>query len=89
MSHTFTFTITVELAKTDGKFVAREELAEALTTALEEADPQEVTAGASDSTYAVEAWDVTYDGRVNPARPTSDVERERAAQDRRRNEGVV
>jgi hypothetical protein len=39
MAHRFTFTVTVELERTQGKFAARDEMAEALISEIENANP--------------------------------------------------
>jgi hypothetical protein len=60
MAHRFTFTVTVELERSQGKFAARDEMAEALMSELENADPGGVYGigadGASD--YDVVDWSV-------------------------------
>lgn len=57
---TFTFLVTVEAERESGKFASRDEIAEALITALEEADPGEIDGiGAdSESTYNTVTWEV-------------------------------
>jgi hypothetical protein len=60
MAHTFTFTVTVELARESGKFAGRDEMADAIRDALEGADPGSVDGIGADgeSSYTVESWDV-------------------------------
>lgn len=66
MAHTFTFKITVTLTRTQGKFASREELAEAIQSELEGADPGQINAG-DDGEYEVESFEV--DEYVEPKAP--------------------
>jgi hypothetical protein len=61
MAHTFTFTVTVELERTEGKFAPRDEMEEALTGMLESANEGEVSGIGSDgdSTYEITNWEVS------------------------------
>jgi hypothetical protein len=61
MAHSFTFTVTVTLERTQGKFAARDDLAEALRGELEGADPGGVYGVGADgaSDYDVTGWDVS------------------------------
>jgi hypothetical protein len=56
MSHVFTFAVEVTLDREQGKFVSREEMAEQLAEALQDADPGSVDV--DESTYSVSSWDV-------------------------------
>ena len=60
MAHHFTFTVTVELERTEGKFAGRDEMAEAIIDALEGADPGSVDGIGADgmSSYDVTDWAV-------------------------------
>lgn len=54
-----TFTVTVDLEKESGKFVARDELVELLRESIEQADPGTVEGGPDGSSvYNVSTWDV-------------------------------
>lgn len=56
----FRFTIEVEVERESGKFMARDEVAESLMEALEDADPGQVEGGSDgDSVMAVISWDVS------------------------------
>jgi hypothetical protein len=60
MAHTFTFTISVELARESGKFMARDEMSDLLIEAIEGSDPGEISGGADgDSVYSVMDFTVT------------------------------
>jgi hypothetical protein len=63
MAHTFTFTVEVTLERTEGKFAARDELAEQLVEALDYANPSSVDGVGADgtSTYEVVDWVVGGD----------------------------
>jgi len=52
----FSFTIETEVEKTGGKYVGKEEIAEALKEALDDADP--VTLYIEQSQYETTSWDV-------------------------------
>ncbi|WP_047523900.1 hypothetical protein [Microbacterium sp. ZOR0019] len=60
MSHRFTFTVTVELEREEGKFAARDEMADQLREWLEGADEGTVSGIGADgeSSYAVTSWEV-------------------------------
>lgn len=60
MAHQFTFTVTIELERTEGKFAARDEMSEQLVEWLENANEQDLYGLGADgeSTYTVEAWNV-------------------------------
>jgi hypothetical protein len=55
-----TFTINVELERTEGKFASRDEMAEEILGWLENANEGEVSGIGADcaSTYEITAWDV-------------------------------
>lgn len=54
------FTVEVTLKKTGGgKFVSKEDVADAMLSDLTDANPQSVEV--EDSTYEVEDWEVSYD----------------------------
>ncbi len=61
MAHKFTLTVEVEVERTEGKFASREEMAEALIEALEQADPGELYGLGADgmSTYQVNSFEVS------------------------------
>jgi hypothetical protein len=52
----FTFTVTVEVERVSGRFVSRDTIAEELTSAIEDADPQQLSP--DDSEYETVQWDV-------------------------------
>lgn len=54
MAHSFKFTVEVTLEREQGKFVSRDEMAEQLADAIEQADPG--TVDVDDSTYNVTDW---------------------------------
>jgi hypothetical protein len=54
----FTFTIEVEVERTEGKFASREDLAGQIVEELESANPNSLT-GENDGEYEVIAWDVS------------------------------
>lgn len=56
MAHTFTFTVEVTLERESGKFVSRDEMADELETALQDADPG--TVDVDETTYNVTDWSV-------------------------------
>lgn len=60
MAHTFTFTVTVELEREQGKFATRDEMAEAIIEWLQNADEGSIYGiGADgDSTYNTTQWEV-------------------------------
>lgn len=60
MAHTFTFTVTVEVEREHGRFASREDMAEAITEWLENADEGTIDGiGADgDSTYNTISWEV-------------------------------
>jgi hypothetical protein len=53
----FTFTVEVELTRSEGKFAARDELAEQIVEALESANPYSLT-GENEGTYDIDEWDI-------------------------------
>lgn len=60
MAHTFTFTVTVELEREQGKFATRDEMAEEIIEWLQNADEGSIYGiGADgDSTYNTTQWEV-------------------------------
>lgn len=52
----FTFTVQVEVERTEGKFVSRDAIAQELFDSLETANPD--TLSVEDSEYEVVMWDV-------------------------------
>jgi hypothetical protein len=60
MAHVLKFTVTVTLDRESGKFAPRDDMAEALISELEGADPGYVSGiGADgDSEYVVSSWEV-------------------------------
>lgn len=60
MAHKFTFTVTVELEREEGKFASREEMADAIREWLEGADEGSIYGLGADgeSTYATASWEV-------------------------------
>lgn len=57
MAHTFTFIVEVTLERESGKFVSRDEMADELETALQDADPG--TVDVDETTYNVTDWSVS------------------------------
>lgn len=57
MAHTFSFTVEVTLERESGKFVSRDEMADELETALQDADPGSVDV--DETTYNVTDWSVS------------------------------
>jgi len=55
----FTFTLTVEVNRTSGKFASRDEIADAITDELNSADPGSLyNLGADgESEYEIESWE--------------------------------
>lgn len=53
----FTFVVEVEVSRTEGKFATRDELADQILEALDDANPGDMT-GENDGQYAVDSWDV-------------------------------
>lgn len=64
---TFTFTVTVEVERTEGKFATREELAEQILEALESAVPDQLE-GENGGQYEVQSFEVVEQERVKPPR---------------------
>lgn len=62
---TFTFTVTVELERLEGKFASRDELESALFDEIQDAAPSEVSGVGADgeSTYEVAGWTVETVGK--------------------------
>jgi hypothetical protein len=60
LSHRFTFTVTVEVNRTSGKFASRDEIAEAIISEIEGTDPGSLDGLGADgeSEYEVESWEV-------------------------------
>jgi hypothetical protein len=54
----FTFTVDVELNRTEGKFATREEMAEQIMEAIDDANPNDLV-GDNDGQYEVVSWEVT------------------------------
>lgn len=61
MAHTFTFTVTVTLERTAGKFAARDEMAEAILAELEGADPGGVYGIGADGASDYDVVDFTVE----------------------------
>lgn len=61
MAHRFTFTVEVELERTEGKFAARDEMADELREAIESADPGSIDGIGADgmTSYEVTSWEVS------------------------------
>lgn len=53
----FTFTVTVEVSRTEGKFASRDELSDQLVEAIEAADPQSLE-GDNGGQYETVSWTV-------------------------------
>lgn len=53
------FTVEVEVERTQGKFASKDDIAEQIKEAIEQADPSEVTV--EDSTYEVQSFEVTHE----------------------------
>ena len=64
---TFTFTVTVEVERTQGKFATREELAEQLREAIEGADPGQLE-GDNGGEYEVSSFEVEETETPKPER---------------------
>lgn len=64
MSHRFTFTVTVELEREEGKFAGRDEMAEEIIGWLENADEDTIYGIGADgeSTYNTTLWEVEEGG---------------------------
>jgi hypothetical protein len=56
MAHVFTFTVEVTLERESGKFVSRDEMADQLEQAIQDADPG--TVDVDETTYNVIDWSV-------------------------------
>lgn len=56
MAHVFTFTVEVTLERESGKFVSRDEMADQLEQAIQDADPG--TVDVDETTYNVTDWSV-------------------------------
>lgn len=56
MASHFTFVVHVELERDEGKFAAREDMAELLVSEIEGADPSSIDPG--EATYSVTDWTV-------------------------------
>ena len=58
MTMEFTFTVTVSVTRESGKFASRDEIADQIIEAIEEANPEEISGIGSDgeSTYTVDEW---------------------------------
>lgn len=60
MAHRFTFTVEVELERSEGKFAARDEMADAIIDMLEGAEDGVYGIGSDgDSSYDVTGWSVS------------------------------
>lgn len=59
MAQHFTFTLTVEVNRTSGKFAPRDEIADAIIDEINSADPSSLyNLGADgDSEYEIESWE--------------------------------
>lgn len=57
MAHRFTYTVTVEVERTEGKFASRDELSEQIMDELEGCDPGTVE-GDNGGQYDVTEWTV-------------------------------
>jgi hypothetical protein len=66
----FTFTVEVEVERTEGKFASRDEVAEQITDALDSANPGSVDGIGADgmSTYEVTDWSVEEQPQPKRAR---------------------
>lgn len=53
----FTYTVTVEVQRTEGKFASRDEISEQIREALEAADPQQYD-GENGGMYETVEWEV-------------------------------
>lgn len=60
MAHKFTFTVTVEVEREEGKFAGRDDMAEAIIEWLESADEGSIDGIGVDgsSTYTTTLWEV-------------------------------
>jgi hypothetical protein len=70
MSSRFRFVVEVELERTEGKFAGRDEMADAIQNALDDANPSQVDGIGNDgtSTYEVVGWDVAEEEVPKPAK---------------------
>jgi 3-oxoacyl-(acyl-carrier-protein) synthase len=68
MSSRFRFVVEVELERTEGKFAGRDEMADAIQNALDDANPSQVDGIGNDgtSTYEVDPADYPIMQRVHP-----------------------
>lgn len=57
MAHTFTFTVTAVVERSEGKFASRDELADQIRESIESADPGSLY-GDNGSQYDVTEWTV-------------------------------
>jgi hypothetical protein len=66
----FVFTVAVEVERDEGKFAARDEVAEQIAEALEQADPSTIDGVGADgtSTYSVTDWVVEEAPAPKPVR---------------------
>jgi hypothetical protein len=58
MATRFTFEVEVEANRTEGKFATRDELAEQIQQAIEDANPNSLT-GDNGGEYSVDSWEVS------------------------------
>lgn len=54
----FTYTVSVEVERTQGKFASRDEIGDQIQEALEQADPQQFD-GENGGMYETTEWEVT------------------------------
>jgi hypothetical protein len=54
----FTYTVSVEVSRIEGKFASRDELGEQIAEAIESADPGSLS-GDNGGEYEVVSWEVT------------------------------
>lgn len=70
----FTFTVTAEVSRVQGKFATREDLAQQIQDELEGANPGDLT-GENDGEYTVDTWDVAWDVEEQPEPPRKQIKR--------------
>lgn len=66
----FSYVVEVEVDRVEGKFASREEVAEQIQEALDNADPGSIDGIGSDGTssYEVQSWDVQEQEQPKPVR---------------------
>lgn len=63
----FTFTVEVDVERSEGKFASREDIGDQIQQEIESADPGTIT-GENDGTYDVTSWEVEQQEQARPGR---------------------